>query len=554
MKKFAFVCLLLVPFFSLTAQNTVGVLSYQSEKVAPGYNLIFPNNQPDVFLLNNCGQIINQWTDEPQYRPGNIAYLLPNGNLIKCKRNNTPVFDPIWAGGGGAIVEMRDWDNNTLWTFVQNDSLRRLHHDIAPMPNGNVLMISWEQKTEAQAIQAGRNPALLAQAKLWPDYILELNPQTNQIVWEWHAWDHLIQDFDPTKDNYGDVAAHPERIDINWDKNNGLPDWMHSNSIDYNPELDQILLSVANFNEVWIIDHSTTTEEAAGHTGGLAGRGGDLIYRWGNPLTYRAGEADDQQLFYPHDIHWIDDFISPSSPYYQSLAVFNNRVTENSSEVNIFNPSFDNNDWAYPMQAGEWLPEGFSLSANHPMAEQMYSSTVSSVQLLWNDNLLICAGRNGYTFELTPEGEVVWEYRTPFDGPNPVIQGDDSNLNNLTFRFKRYPSDYEAFDGKDLTPQGFIELNPDDSFCDFLVNTRSDYQIYDKSNRLQVFPNPATSVLQIQNNLKQPTQIYIYNALGQLMHQGLIIESTSLDLSDWPSGTYWLRQEDGQTSSFLIQK
>ncbi|MCI5081230.1 MAG: T9SS type A sorting domain-containing protein, partial [Saprospiraceae bacterium] len=134
------------------------------------------------------------------------------------------------------------------------------------------------------------------------------------------------------------------------------------------------------------------------------------------------------------------------------------------------------------------------------------------------------------------------------------IQGDDSNLNNLTFRFKRYPSDYEAFDGKDLTPQGFIELNPDDTFCDFLVNTRSDYQIYDKSNRLQVFPNPASSVLQIQNNLKQSTQIYIYNALGQLMHQCLIIESTSLDLSDWPSGTYWLRQENGQTSSFLIQK
>ncbi|MGC8644373.1 MAG: hypothetical protein ACP5XB_31305, partial [Isosphaeraceae bacterium] len=60
-------------------------------------------------------------------------------------------------------------------------------------------------------------------------------------------------------------------------------------------ELDQILLSVHSFSEIWIIDHGTTTAEAATHKGGRSGKGGDLLYRWGNPQAYRAGTAADQQ-------------------------------------------------------------------------------------------------------------------------------------------------------------------------------------------------------------------------------------------------------------------
>ena len=66
------------------------------------------------------------------------------------------------------------------------------------------------------------------------------------------------------------------------------------NSVAYHPELDQIVLSVLGFSEIWIIDHGTTTAEAAGHTGGRSGKGGDLLYRWGNPRAYRAGSAVDQ--------------------------------------------------------------------------------------------------------------------------------------------------------------------------------------------------------------------------------------------------------------------
>ena len=78
-------------------------------------------------------------------------------------------------------------------------------------------------------------------------------------------WDHLIQDFDSTLSNYGVISDHPELLDINLVSLDlaalGYSDWTHSNSIDYNEELDQILISSRNMHEIYIIDHSTTTEE-----------------------------------------------------------------------------------------------------------------------------------------------------------------------------------------------------------------------------------------------------------------------------------------------------
>src|SRR5262249_3692287 len=99
-----------------------------------------------------------------------------------------------------------------------------------------------------------------------------------------------------------------------------FPDWTHVNAVSYNAKYDQVMISVREFNEIWILDHSTTTEQAASHTGGRSGKGGDLLYRWGNPRAYRAGSTGDQRLFAQHDAHWIPDGL----PGAGHLLVFNN--------------------------------------------------------------------------------------------------------------------------------------------------------------------------------------------------------------------------------------
>lgn len=126
------------------------------------------------------------------------------------------------------------------------------------------------------------------------------------IVWKWHFWDHLIQDYDATKLNYGVVAQHPELLDINVGSTSG--DWMHVNEISYDAEKDLIVFSSHNLDELYVIDHSTTTTESAGHTGGNYGKGGDILYRWGRPANY---DAPGSQVFnVVHSAIWIPDSLT----------------------------------------------------------------------------------------------------------------------------------------------------------------------------------------------------------------------------------------------------
>ena len=85
-------------------------------------------------------------------------------------------------------------------------------------------MSSWssgKRRPREEAIAAGRKKELVSKYIL-PDSLLEIKPTgktTGEVVWEWHLWDHLIQDHDSTKANFGDVAAHPELVDINFVEN-----------------------------------------------------------------------------------------------------------------------------------------------------------------------------------------------------------------------------------------------------------------------------------------------------------------------------------------------
>ena len=119
---------------------------------------------------------------------GNAAYLLENGTLLRTCRIQNTVFS---GGGSGGRVEKRDWDNTLLWSYDFSDNNYHQHHDIEPMPNGNILVLCWEYKSSIDAIMAGRNPSALADNELWPTYIMEVQPQGNSginIVWEWYLW------------------------------------------------------------------------------------------------------------------------------------------------------------------------------------------------------------------------------------------------------------------------------------------------------------------------------------------------------------------------------
>jgi|GEM_PF-293727 len=444
---------------------TVGLI-YCDDRVNEDYTLFAPMSSASTYLIDSHGREIHSWTSSSGLRPGLSAYVLEDGDLLRTANIGTDGGGSFSGGGIAGKVERLSWDSQIEWEWYYVGDSRRSHHDIEPLPNGNLLMIAWGYKSETDSQDAGRDPDKMSQNALWPDHIIEVEPSgTNQgtVVWEWHIWDHLIQDFDSTKDNYGIVADHPELLDINFADASGpnkyKSDWMHCNGIDYNPTLDQIALSCKNTNEIYIIDHSTSTEEAASHSGGNSGKGGDILYRWGNPEAYRAGTPEDQQLFGQHDIQWIQE----GRPGAGDLSLFNNGVGRSTSysSVDVISPPLVNGE--YVIESGSaWGPEAPNWTWDQ--GTDMYGTSISGAERLENGNTLVTWGQRGTFYEVNLEGEIVWEYINPVIGNGPMNQGETipqgQNANsqqNTVFKTHRYNSSFAGFIGKDLTPGDYIE-------------------------------------------------------------------------------------------------
>lgn len=380
-------------------------LLLDAQAPAPGLRMYSPNASNDTYLIDTNNAVVHTWPSSGN--PGNGVYVESDGTLIRTLRVTDLIAPNIGGRGGG--VQRIAFDGSLLWDYRYATATGWSHHDIAVLPNRNVLLIVWDRQAGTDAIQAGRDPALL-RTNLWlPDAIIEVEQTgatTGKIVWEWHMMDHVVQDFDSTKANFGVPAQHPELLNINYPPtvlSNG--DWNHCNSISYDPIHDLVILNSPFQNEFWFIDHSTTTAQATGHAGGRYGKGGDFVYRWGNPQAYNRGTAADQKLFFQHGA----DVIPQGFPGAGNILCFNNRagtpVNANySAVVELQLPA------SFNLGSGvAYGPTGFVWKYTAPVPTDFYSRIVSNAQRLPNGNTLICSGVQKWLFEVTNTGQLVWE-------------------------------------------------------------------------------------------------------------------------------------------------
>jgi Arylsulfotransferase (ASST) len=426
-----------------------GGLLLNAEGAFEGYTLIAPYLATSTFLIDMQGEVVHTW--ESEHLPAGAPYLLEDGTLLRAADTQNPRFRT--AGTGGRL-QIFDWNGELLWDYMVSDDTRMQNHDLQPLPNGNVLVAMWEQRSADEAVAAGRDPSRVDEKGLWPCVVIELEPifpdGANE-VWRWDSWEHMVQDRDESLANYGAIAEHPERFDVNAgrparslddaerermqeleremeaigyvggdeDEPGGGEsdelgfmgrDLLHVNAIDYEPELDLIVMSAWEFSEIFVIDHSTTSAEASGSSGGRYGKGGDILYRWGNPQNYGRGGPEDQRFFHQHDSRWLPG---------PRLLVFNNGMGRPGGEFTTID------ELELPFEEGV----GFALDSNRSFApetpawsygtteeERFLGSFISGSQRLPNGNTLICEGPHGRLFEVTREREVVWRYTIPYAG------------------------------------------------------------------------------------------------------------------------------------------
>lgn len=462
-------------------------LKINSDGLADGYILFAVPNSPLVYLLNRRGEVVHQW--KGNYGAFN-AYLIEDGSIVQGA--DDPDYPVFGFGGPYGRIQKISWDSKMLWDFEYANEEQIVHHDFNVLPNGNILAIAYETTSYSDAIANGRKPEKIPKSGPWLEKIIEIEPQGKmgcKIVWEWHLSDHLIQDFDSKKANYGKPADHPELLDFNM----GMPlppaitqdsvdvlkakgmegrnttagnrgaDIFHFNAIKYNPDLDQIVFSSPNLNEIFIIDHSTTTKEAASHKGGRMGKGGDFLYRWGNPQNYQRGDSTNRKLFGQHDVRWIEK----GKPGAGNLTVFNNHPpaeidwstmgndVHNYSAVYELTPPVGK-DGKYIIEKDKSFgPEKPVWVYVAPDTISFWSSFISGAHRMNNGNTFINEGARGRFFEVTPEGKMVWEYLNPYRGDIRKPNGDPVNPMFMTysaFRANFIPANHPALANKKLEP------------------------------------------------------------------------------------------------------
>lgn len=460
MKKIILTISLLFTLF-LNAQitndtNTVGLLYTQPEKVSEGYLLFAPFGVNDVFLIDNCGLVVNDWTFEnPTIYSG--CYLLEDGSVLKLNGE----YNYYSYAESESCIEHRSWENELIWQYCLEIEDGFIHSDVHILPNGNILAIILETYTVQEGILSGANPSRVGN-DFQLETIVEFKPigiDSTEIVWKWRLFDHLVQDYDESKNNYGVVAENQRKYNINSDDSG----YNHYNSIDYNEALDQIVFSSWNDHEIYIIDHSTTTEEAAGSTGGRYGFGGDFLFRWGNPKNYNVEAA--QKLLGQHNPRWIpNDY----QQFGGMLSIFNNRYGElnlplgglplagDKSAVVVINPDADG-DGIYEMEEGKFLPATykFVLPNENVRGGDMYSEIMSGAFVQPNGNIVTCEAVKGRFMEFDTLGNLLWQYQCPVDYENFIEQG--SRGINGAYKVEKYSSNYPGLAGRDLCGIKIIE-------------------------------------------------------------------------------------------------
>ena len=480
MNKKILIIMAVAVFFTLTISTVYGyqalqgpteLIFWDKEKAYNGYTLFGAKRgrTNDTFLIDMEGNLVHHWPDTERH-----PYLLENGNILTR-----------------GLKEL-DWDGNIVWEFnlpEDRPDQDKLHHDQVRIFNKKLnapttIVISRRHLSKEDALAAGADPKK-TKRDCYPDSIIEVDMKGN-IVWEWWSFDHVIQDIDPTKPNYvGEgktIADYPGKLDMNWGR--GVSgDFVHFNSIDYNPVLGQIAVNNSFGSEFWIINHDGTfiPGDPAASRALSEGPAGDIVYRWGNPGIYGAGKEPsweygvsslgDQQVFFTHDIQWI----KPGLPGAGNFLYFDNgskRPGPTFSQVLEINP-YDG-----PMENGIYVPlmkGGFKgthdsrqivWNFNQYVFEKwthgFYSEHASGCQRLPNGNTLALCTEDGHFVEVTYGNnenrippEIVWEYINPATQKHGVVKWLKPGMGtDPIFRAYRYGPDYPGLAGKILTPKG----------------------------------------------------------------------------------------------------
>jgi len=367
--------LLALPYLSHSPEQAeedrTGVVLYDREKAYDGYNLYTSRTSPEIFLIDMEGNVVRRWTS-PQERETIVEYaaLFDDGDLIVINK-----FEDV------VRIDLR---GETIWRQEIP-----AHHDVWIEPDDSAWVVARDVRRHN-----GLDVDFSALVHVGADGSIEDR---------WDAYDSLdrirgsldMTPFDPTIDIGGAwtlaqrfVRRSVARIRGRSEK---LRDPFHLNTVTVLPRTEigerderfregNLLICYRNLDQIAIFDPEK----------------GELVWSWGYGVLDR-----------PHYPVMLDT---------GQILVFDNGTFREYSRVVELDPVTEEIVWEYVADP----------------RESFYSEAGGSAQRLPNGNTLITQTMTGRVFEVTRDGEIVWEWLHPI-----VEEGHRSQI----YRMLRYPRD-----------------------------------------------------------------------------------------------------------------
>ena len=340
-----------------------GVRYHDPKMTDFGYTLFSSSWSDRAFLMDMNGLIVHTWN----VTHSNVSELHEDGNLFthNC---------------GGWLEEIAP-DGSVLWRWEGEEWMTTVnHHDYAWVSADEIYSLGAVNEAVRPALYpVGREPDHIR-----TDVIVRVN-RKKEIVWRFSFTDHFeelcemaglptpIPYHDPIRMNRpgeSPTVPVPDEVGI---PTPCSPDWAHANTIEYLPDTPlgrrdkrfkrgNLLFSLRSIDIIGVIDPSIDR----------------VVWAWG------PGTLDGQ-----HQPTMLPD---------GNILIFDNGTYRGHSIIREIDPVGGDSIWEY----------------SDP--DRFFSPFRSGNQRLPNGNTFICECDAGRLFEVTPEGEVVWDFYNPFIG------------------------------------------------------------------------------------------------------------------------------------------
>lgn len=410
-----------VPVGGAQSIYPTGTTIYDPARSWNGYTVLSPLQTQAVLVIDMNGNVVKRW-DGFNNSAGGPARVLPGGGVIAANGANPPRQESL------ELIQ-RDFNGNVVWRFSRNEQIAthdgtmvwsaRQHHDWQrdDFPAGYYSPESTpsvEPRTTLILTHTNQQQPKVAEVLLEDDRLIELSPK-GDIVWEWSASDHIDEL------GYSPEARKALSAAGSFNASRGSFDWLHINSATYvgpNTWFDQGDTRFAP-NHVMISSRETSVLA-------IVGRDGSIVWRLGPDFSQSRELRAIRQIIGQHHAHLIPNGL----PGAGNLLVFDNGGSSGYGAPSGIAPDGRGVYARAGSRVLEINPVTLELVWSYSNA-RFFSTNISSAQRLPNGNTLITAGAGGRVFEVTPKGEIVWEYMFP------LFAG--ANASNAVYRAYRIP-------------------------------------------------------------------------------------------------------------------